>query len=267
MRSFQGRLRFLSVPALWLPALLPDMGWAHDPVFGLGPHTLFQGGVELHAGFHQAEQGDKRHQEAELAVKYGLTGDWVVGVEVPYSLREGSTRRTERGSTALTTKYRFWRKDTFARQQSAAVLLKAVLHDADNAQPGTDYLAGLTYGDEGRKWYRWVSLRHRSNADQGGLERPDLWRLDAVIGIRFEPTAYLEPDWVWMLELNGERREATNRGTAKLGGDQWFLSPGLMWTYRNFAVKTGVQLPIADDLRGNESQDDYRALVELEWHL
>lgn len=35
-------------------------------------------------------------------------------------------------------------------------------------------------------------------------------------------------------------------------GTEWFLSPGLMWTLRNFAVKTGVQLPIASDLNGRQ---------------
>ena len=62
----------------------------------------------------------------------------------------------------------------------------------------------------------------------------------------------------------GRKNPSTPR---QIGGDQWFLSPGLMWTLRNFAVKTGVQLPLYDDLAGNQDADDYRALVELEWHL
>jgi hypothetical protein len=52
-----------------------------------------------------------------------------------------------------------------------------------------------------------------------------------------------------------------------LGGNQWFLSPGLMWTYRNFAVKAGIQLPIFDDLAEDRHQGEYRARLELELHL
>ncbi len=40
-----------------------------------------------------------------------------------------------------------------------------------------------------------------------------------------------------------------------------------MWTYRNFAVKAGVQLPLLDDLAEYQEADDYRAMIELEWHL
>ena len=53
----------------------------------------------------------------------------------------------------------------------------------------------------------------------------------------------------------------------QLGGNQWFLSPGLMWTHRNFALKAGVQLLVIDDLSAGQEQDDYRAKIELEWHL
>jgi hypothetical protein len=95
--------------------------------------------------------------------------------------------------------------------------------------------------------------------------------VDLVGGIRFSPTEYHEPDWVWMLELNGELIKNVTQGAGNvkkhLGGNQWFLSPGLMLTYRNFALKGGVQLPVIDDLSADQEQDDYRAKIELEWHL
>lgn len=75
---------------------------------------------------------------------------------------------------------------------------------------------------------------------------------------------------MWLLELNGERgQQARLKGAAlaDTGGTEWFLSPGIFWTQRNFAVKAGVQLPIASDLNGRQDDSDYRASVELEWHL
>lgn len=247
---------------------------AHDPVFGLGPHTLFKGGVEIHAGAHQEESGEGSETESELQLKYGLSGDWVAGIGVPYV--RGNDDDSERGPTNFSTKYRFWRHDSFGTQESMAVLGKVILDDGNShrgTEPdGNDYLIGLTYGYEGRKWYRWASVRHRINAEATtGLERPNVWLVDLAGGIRFSPTEYHEPDWVWMLELNGELIEHLSRGTGdtgkQLGGEQWFLSPGLMWTYRNFAFKAGVQRPIIKNLSADQPSSDYRALIELEWHL
>ena len=34
--------------AAWLTA---GAALAHDPIFGIGPHVLFKGGVEIHTGF------------------------------------------------------------------------------------------------------------------------------------------------------------------------------------------------------------------------
>ncbi|MBN51084.1 MAG: hypothetical protein CMN85_16250 [Spongiibacteraceae bacterium] len=259
-------------------AALISPAYAHDPVFGIGPHVLFKDGVELKLGAH-VEKSDRRETEYEFEFKYGITGDWVAGASV------GDDRSTGKGpsdsgraATTLSTKYRFWRNDQFAAQESAALFGKVILDDADTPRnrvtepDGNDYILGLAYGYEGRKWYRWASVRHRFNADtRANTERPDVWLVDIVGGIRFFPTGYYEPDWVWMLELNGEIVDSANPlingNRVRLGGDSWFLSPGLMWTYRNIAIKTGVQLPVYDTLAGDQEPDDYRAVLELEWHL
>lgn len=266
----------LLLAGLLLTVLTASDAVAHDPVFGVGPHVLYKHGVEVHLGTHQ-EKSDERDTEAEFELKYGITGDWVAGIGTSYLRSSGHEETVSgRGPSSLSTKYRFWRHDTFGVQESAAVFGKVILDDGDvdhGAEPdGNDYLLGLAYGFEGRKWYRWASVRHRINAETtSGLERPDVWLVDLVGGIRFSPTEYHEPDWVWMLELNGELIEHVSQATGstarKLGGEQWFLSPGLMWTYRNFAVKAGVQLPVFDSLAANQDADDYRALIELEWHL
>ena len=53
MRSLS--CRYLVVMAA---ALLHSPAWAHDPIFGIGPHTLFKGGVEI--------SPDLDHQETSL---------------------------------------------------------------------------------------------------------------------------------------------------------------------------------------------------------
>ncbi len=265
-----------SLMFVWLFLAVAGSALAHDPIFGLGPHVLFKGGVEYHLGAEQAKAGSQRTTEVAAQFAYGITGDWVAGIGIPYIRADGPALTEEgRGATNVSTKYRFWRKDSLGAQESAAVLGKVIFDDADfdpNKREDNDYLLGLAYGYEGRKWYRWASVRWRINSDAAnGVQRPDIWFLDLVGGIRFTPTEYTQPDWVWMLELNGEIADTvTNRvggATTRLGGNQWFISPGLMWTLRNFAIKVGVQIPVYDDLQANRPPDDYRGSLEFELHL
>ena len=53
-----------------LALLAVPPAYAHDPVFGLGPHTLYKGGVEIHLGNHQEKARDERSTESELQLKY-----------------------------------------------------------------------------------------------------------------------------------------------------------------------------------------------------
>lgn len=240
--------------------------YAHDPVFGVGPHVLFKDGIEISLAGNRMKSSE-RQTETELEIKYGITGDWVAGIGTGYARTESAERSNSgRAPTSISTKYRFWRNDMFTAQESTAVFGKIILNDGRNNGvdlDGKDYLLGFSYGYEGRKWYRWASARHRFNSDTAlGTERPNIWLLDLATGIRFSPTEYLEPDWVWILELNGEMTKDPSQG-----GGQWFVSPGLMWTYRNVAAKAGVQLHLLDDLAKDRESDDYRAMFELEWHL
>ncbi len=244
---------------------------AHDPIFGLGPHTLFKGGTEVHIGLDRNEAGNNKETISTLELAYGLTGNWTARIELPYEDRDDVPNGVSDMSVA--TKYRFWRRDSLGVQESSTAFLKVKPDTASNNRGSgtTDSILGLAYGYESRKWYRWAAVRYRFNGETSdNLDRGDKLLIDLVGGIRFKQSAYLEPDWVWMLELNGEktsRSELSGNKIGDSGGTEWFLSPGLMWTLRNFAIKTGVQLPVASDLNGNQDESDYRARLEFEWHL
>lgn len=252
--------------------------WAHDPIFGLGPHVLYKEGVEVSPEVHLDKKGDEQEIELGLELMYGITGDWAAGIELPYAWKEeGSTNASGTGDVSLFTKYRFWRHDTLGAQESAAVLLKIKADTGDeNSTPAlgtgtTDTILGLAYGYEGRKWYRWTGLRYRRNGENDtGLRRGDKILFDLVGGIRTKLTGYREPDTVWLLELNGEygkRAKLNGVELSNTGGTEWFVSPGIFWTKRNFAIKAGVQIPIASNLNGSQEKTDYRAKFVLEWHL
>lgn len=261
-----------------MAALAAGATWAHDPIFSPGPHVLYKGGVEVHLGVETEKAGPERENEAAVEVSYGLTANGVLGLELPYVRKDnGVMSDSGLGDVTLFTKYRFWRKDTLGAQESAAVLFRVKPDTADDKSitalgtGTTDTLAGLAYGYESRKWYRWASVRYRRNGqNDAGLRRGDRFFIDLVGGIRPRPTGYLEPDTVWLLELNGEYgKRAKLNGTvlADTGGNEWFLSPGIFWTRRNFAIKAGVQIPIASNLNGDQEKSDYRGRLILEWHL
>ena len=261
-----------------LTGLMSNAALAHDPIFGVGPHVLFKNGFEAAAEIETKKNDDEKEQALALEVSYGLTGDWAVGVDLPYEFRkEGSDSSSGNGDVSLFTKYRFWRRDSLGLQESAAVLLKVVTDTAArNKTPAldkgtTDTILGLAYGYEGRKWYRWASVRYRFNGkNTAGVDRGDRILLDFVGGLRPTPTGYLEPDTVWLLELNGEYGQRANLNGVALsntGGTEWFVSPGIFWTKRNFAIKAGVQIPVYHKLNGIQKESDYRAKMVFEWHL
>ncbi len=258
--------------------LLSSVASAHDPIFGIGPHVLFKDGFEIAPETHVEKASDEQVTETGVEITYALTGDWAIGIELPYTdVDVGSASASGLGDVNLFTKYRFWRNDTLGAQEAAAVSLTFNTNTADGGETpalgtgATDTILGLTYGYEGRKWYRWASIRYRNNGgNDGGLQRGEKVLFDLVGGIRFKPTGYLEPDTVWLLELNGEygaRAELNGAAVANTGGTEWFLSPGIFWTKRNFAIKAGIQIPIASDLQGVQAESDIRARLVLEWHL
>ncbi len=273
------RTKCLIKPALVLIAgMVSQTAFAHDPIFGQGPHVLFKDGFEVATEVHSSKKGNELENELGLEVKYGITGDWAMGVDLPYEIKaDDGNSSSGFGDAAIFTKYRFWRKDTRALQESAAVSLKIISDTGDETQAPalgsgtTDSVVGLSYGYEGRSWYRWASVRYRQNGtNNAGLQRGDKTLLDFVVGWRPNLTGYTEPDMVYLLELNGELGDiATLNGSsvANTGGDEWFISPGFMWTVKNFAVRGGIQLPVVSDLNGSQEKSDYRAKLSFEWHL
>ena len=272
------RLSSRALGALFLTGFVASPVQAHDPVFGIGPHVLYKGGVEIAPEVSTDKKGNERETDLALELTYGLTGDWAAGIDLPYRFsKDGSDDASGVGDVSLFTKYRFWRNDSLGAQESAAVLAKVnfASGDEDKTPPvgsgSTDAILGLSYGYESRKWYRWASVRYRRNGENDDrLRRGDKVLVDLVGGIRPKLTSYLEPDTVWLLELNGEygrRAELRGSNLPNTGGKELFLSPGIFWTRRNFAVKAGVQIPVASNLNGSQDNSDFRGRLILEWHL
>ena len=181
------------------------------------------------------------------------------------------------GDIVLGTKYQFWKRDLPGAQYKAAGFLKVKVPTARTetvpqlGSGSTDVIGGLAAGYESRRWYWFASgvYRFNSKGDNGRIKGN--WQsLNLVGGIRPFLSEYDEPDTVIMLELNWERdgRDAVNGQTlANTGGWQLFASPVLWWTYRQVAVRAGVQIPVAWKLNGNQPRAEYRAKMEFVYHF
>jgi len=268
----------LKLLIMMMLVLASTMTQAHDPIFGIGPHVLFKGGTELAIEVGREEAGDETDSELGLELTYGLTGDWAAGIEVPYVFKdEGRESSNGLSDIKLFTKYRFWRRDSLGLQETAAILVAVNMDNGDETDSpplgngATDFITGLTYGYEGLEWYRWASARYvHPGENEAGFQLGDTWLIDFVVGWRPTLPEYTKPDTVWLLELNGEfadKAEMSGASLANSGGDEWFLSPGIFWTYRNFAIKSGIQFPISSNLNGSQAESDYRFKTSFEWHL
>ena len=276
--------------ALWAAAGMSVVGAmamagvaaAHNPIFAPGPHVTYQGGVEVALGYtrERASGAGRTETGHELAfeAEYGLTADWTVEMTLPgIRKEENGNRATGIGDVLLRTRYRFLRIDLPGVQRSAAVLLQVKLPSADDdgdprlGSGSTDVVGGLLYGHEGRRWYTNAALRYRRNGDgEGGLRKGDRQFLDLVGGVRPVLSGYLEPDTVLFLELNWENAGRNERNGAEVGntgGWEMFLSPGVFWTWRNVALRSGVQIPVAGNLEGRQARSDYRFKLELKYQF
>ena len=271
------------VIGLAMAATLDAPARAHGPLFSPAPETIFKGGTELTLGLHTEEAtGTSEHEtEYQVAVEaeYGLTADWEIGAEIPYTKREHDDGGDANGigDITLDTKYQFWGLDLPGAQYKASALLEVKLPTGDDDRTprlgtgSTDVIGGIATGYESRRWYWFASGVYRANTEGGGgLEKGDRQFLNLVGGVRPVLTAYDKPDTVLMVELNWERSARDEQGGAALantGGWELFVSPVVWWTYRQLAIRGGVQIPIAHNLNGSQPSSDYRARIEFVYHF
>ncbi len=81
-----------SLSYMMFALLATPTAYAHDPVFGVGPHLIYKDGFEVHLGAHR-EKSSERETETELELKYGVTGDWVAGLGSGWVVTNGLYHR------------------------------------------------------------------------------------------------------------------------------------------------------------------------------
>jgi len=290
---------FLGGVILFIALINPPIANAHEPLFSLGPHTLFKGGIgiELESELlskstllqNGTEIGDPEDQaETRLVfpteIIYGVTADWAVTARIPVVYRtfeqsvsglRAKTASSGLGDIALRSKYRFWRRDRLGIQQSAALVLGIKLPTGDEraALPlgsgSTDFLFGLTAAHEGRRFYAFGDLRYKLNTAAGKQRKGDIFFYDAAIGFRPVLTDYYRPDLVLLLEMNAEvaqKDKVAGRSNLNSGGETVWLGPNFLLSYRNLMFRGGLRFPVVQNLNGTQLAADYEGAIVVEIH-
>lgn len=252
---------------------VPASASAHEPIFGVGPHTLFENGVaaEVEGEF----SGDEVAQVYEFA--YGITPDLTATAQLPlvYRFEEGSDR-FGLGDASLRLKWRFLRFDSPRAQDAVAVVAGVKLPtgpsggDLPLGTGSTDVVGALTYGHEGRRWYWWADVRYAMTTVGDGINRGDVFFYDAAFGVRPWLLRYDEPDLVVLAEVNGRRFGAAERSgieAPNTGGNIVTAGPAFFFTYRNYAIKGGVALPVWWSMNGTQPDPGIEGIVALEGHF
>ncbi len=267
-RSGKARLRIMVVLGFFLSVSWTLSGYvlAHEPTFGVGPRTIWDNGFGYEMGLEQEVTTEGRHWNLDYHALYGITSNWTVLAEAHQNFGSAQpiTERFEK--MGIRSKYRFFRRDLIGGVYHAAVIGGLSLPFNDQA---TGIIGGVTAAYEGRRWMYWGTGRYRINTGQTGAVRTgNLFLYDLALGFRPVLTGYYNPDVVLMIELNG-RVVGTSRRDGTLipgsGGGQLRAALDLWFTYRNWAFKPGIQLPMDNTLSGDDL--NYRWVFATEFHL
>ncbi len=256
--------------------------FAHEPLFGVGPRTIWKGGFGFVVGVEQQALPVGNHRALGYHTIYGITEDWVVSLEghQPLQADRGLFRSVE--NLLVQTKYRFFQHDVFGGVYHAAVLggidrpLDSSEEEAEteggNATHGTKptgYIGGASAAYEGRHWMYWGTGRYRVNITPAAQVQPgNVFLFDLALGFRPVLTGFYDPDVVLMAEVNGQvsgRKQVDGTPVRGSGGSRLLMGFGAWITWRNWAVRPGVQIPVVSSNAGD--QFNYQTVVEIEIHI
>lgn len=279
----QSVIRDLPLPLLWaitlLTMVISTKGWAHEPVFSMGPETIWQGGVGIETEFEFADEGGEELSVLHYEILYGLTKDLSLTLEVPQILDRQAEGETGDGlgDVEVRAKYQFFKKDMLNAQHKITGIfgIKVPTGD-DEADPPlgtgtTEFPFGLSYGYESRTWYHFLTTLYRLRTESGNSDPGDRLFINGAVGYRPVQGEYTDPDVVFFLEMNAEfefKDELRGTRLPNTGGNTIWLGPTtLVSPNPQWMFKTGIQFPIYENLNGHQEHSEFRASFGIEHHF
>lgn len=244
----------------------PAIGLRHEPIFGVGPHTTWRGGMGIE--IEVQEVGGKTVLPVELL--YGVTEEVTATLVLPFSNAAGGTSL---GEVGIRAKWRFATRFSRGLMDALALVGGVTLPRASVTElpvGGPIAMLGLAAGRESRRWYYFGGVRGAIRFADDGLDPGERILANLAWGIRPQLSEYKAPDLVLLLEANGRftgRTTSNGESVETSGGRVLSVAPGFFLTIRNIMFKGGVDIPVWTALNDPDATADPRlvAAVELHW--
>ena len=230
---------------------------AHEPIYGHGPHVLFKGG--LAPGF--TLQSGLGFVQNEFNLEYGATANWTIGTDIPFSDKRGSY---DFDGIRIKSKYRF-----YTLYSRGAMLQFAALSSYKFTKNSTGinvFNLGLTAGREAIDWYWFASAVYTGKVTNSILKPGNEINYDLTFGYRLNKPNYYKPDLVLFLEFIGKHQftsKLNGNVIGQSGGNAWAVAPTLMFTYRNYALRAGVEFGIGESGYINRPETNFKVSIEM----
>ena len=268
----------LRMPLTALLFLIVSVGsaFAHAPLFMLAPEAPGKEAFDLHTSITHSRQGGERHSELEQEFTYGITRDFAVGVSVPLARQEQAAAGGEQSTATgidnpnFFGQWRFYNRDALGAKYSSALRLASTLPVGDKsvAREKPDLMAGVAYGMESLKWYYMADVRYLYHVEDSGDKPGDRFFADVAVGLRPRLGKLEETDTVFFLELNYMNVGNSRAGDIKnpnSGGSFVSLSPEILISPTNrIMIRSGVQIPIYQELNGIQEPKDFTVKLVIE---
>lgn len=225
-------------------------------------------------------------------LSYGATPDLTLGATIPYVRKEITTRSG--GGKSETTldgladiflagKYRYFERNYPGGSTQLAILgaVKLPTGDTDardssgtllpvSDQLGSgsvDYVGALTATSVfDYDWAAHASVLYKINTEgDRNFQVGNFLNYNLAVSRLIYHEPYPGPEVYIGLELNGEfnaRNELNGDDLADSGGNKIFVSPTLVaFLARNWTLEASVQLPVIEDLNGNQPEEGVRFVL------
>ncbi len=230
---------------------------AHEPLYGNGPHVLFKGGlapeIVLQSGFG--------YLATEYSLGYGLTKDWTINGGVAFS---NLNQNYKYKGFLIKNKYRFY--TYFKPGLSILISAIAAAFVPKNTSAPKVLNLGITGGQESIRWYWFVDAAYAFKITGNNFKPGNEINYTATIGYRPFEINYYKPDLVLFIEGIGtyqERSALNGRTVTNSGGNYWAIAPTFFLSYKNYALRGGVEFGIASTGRIKKPDTNYKISIEL----
>jgi len=247
--------------------------FAHEPIFGVGPHTMYEGGIGIEIEGELSKDESINNYEME----YGITPDFTATIKIPVVFVHGEDKNySGLGDISLRFKWRFIRIDAPGASDGVALVggIKFPTGTSGSSEPtgtgSTDFLTAITYGHESLRWYWWTDVWYLITTEGAGINRGDIFFYDAAFGVRPWILSYEQPDLVVLLEINGRHTGKSRRGDKIIpdtGGNLITAGPAILFSYRNYMFKGGIAFPVTWSLNGSQSRPHTEGVIGIEGHF